>query len=226
MSQTHTPAGLVVVLTLSAAGGVAAQQPSVVVAGGARVVGPTGPGLQPQAGTSPYQLAATAPASRGVNPFAGMTTFPAYAPRPRLAPRTGPAPVGNGVVPAAPGAANNPAAFNPGVAAPFPLVIPPALGPGLPAGNGVAFNPIFVARPAVVSAYYVPPLAPRPSGVFRSPGSDEQPNSSGSLADVGTALPAGDAAGMPAHPDAGAPFNPSSGVAFAPGEPRFLPWVW
>ncbi|WP_145239742.1 hypothetical protein [Urbifossiella limnaea] len=66
---------------------------------------------------------------------------------------------------------NNPAAFNPGIPPPFPLLIPPADF----APPSVAYNPLLVSRRGVVSAYYVPPTTPRSPGSAPYPGDELLP---------------------------------------------------
>lgn len=235
MRRTHAPTGLAVALALAAATAQAQQQLPAP-----RVVSGTGPGQQPQLNTSPYQSVAPGAASRGVNPFAAPA-YLAYPPGTRFGPRIAAAPVV--VVPVAP-PLNNPAAFNPGFVPPLPVVIP-QLAPVAPVVP-VGFNPLFVARPAVVSAYYVPPLAVRQPGTFRYTGPDERVNPwSGTvhqpaagvatLADgstfyrvpgVGPNMPDLAGTGLYFNPDAGTYFNPSSGLVVQPGGVRFLPWLW
>lgn len=216
-----TPAAVALAL---AAGPLAAQP--------ARVVGPTGPGLQPQLNTALYQTSQPTVVSRGVNPFAA----PSYQPYPRVGQRPG-APVV--VVPPVP-AQNNPVVFNPGFMPQLPLLpVQPVAGVA-----PVGFNPLFVARP--LTGYYVPPLAGRQPGTFRYTGYDERVNpASGtvhnplsgtvSMADgstffrvPGVGPVANDSAGTGLYfnPDAGTYFNPASGIVFRPGEVRFLPWIW
>jgi hypothetical protein len=182
MTRSHALTAAFVFAAASSAHG---QQPAP------RIVGPSGPGAQPQVGTGPYQGAT--PAARGVNPFAAPVVLPTIPPGTRFAPR-GAAPVVF-APPPAPGVPNNPAVFNPGMPPPFPLLIPPQ-GPVV---NGVAFNPIFVSRRGVVSAYYVPPTAGRSPSFTSYPGEE-----------VFT----------PAGPETGPALLPAS------GEYRFLPWIW
>ncbi|HYH65302.1 MAG TPA: hypothetical protein VD866_11460, partial [Urbifossiella sp.] len=140
MRRSHALAAALALLTASTA---VAQQPVP------RVVGPGGAGAQPQVGSGPYQGAT--PAARGVNPFAAPVAVPTIPPGTRFAPRSGAAPVAF-APPPAPGVPNNPALFNPGVPQPFPVLIPPT-----PPVTSIAYNPLFVSRRGVVSAYYVPP---------------------------------------------------------------------
>jgi hypothetical protein len=240
MRRTHAPTGLAVALALAAATA-HAQQPLPAP----RVVAGTGPGQQPQLNTSPYQTVSPGAASRGVNPFAAPPAYMSFQPATRFGPRFAPPPAVV-VLPAAPAVPplNNPAAFNPGFVPPLPVVVPPLapVAPVLPVG----FNPLFVARPAVVSAYYVPPVAARQPGTFRYTGPDERVNPwSGSvhqpaagvatLADgstfyrvpgVGPNMPDTAGTGLYFNPDAGTYFNPASGLVVRPGGVRFLPWLW
>jgi hypothetical protein len=198
MARPHTPTILVAALVCFATPA-AAQQPTGVLPA-PRVVGAAGPGLQPQFTTGPYQRPATGSAARGVNPFAGPVAFPSYTPVARFGPRPAQAPVVF-APPPAPGVPNNPAVFNPGVAPPFPLLIPPPIVP-VP---GVAFNPVFVSRRGVVSAYYVAPATIRSHGSPPYPG-DELPSLAG--------------------PEVGYPHSAGSAFFSPPGEYRFLPWIW
>jgi hypothetical protein len=182
MTRSHA---LTAALTLLAASTATAQHTP-------RVIGPGVSGAQPQVGTGPYQGAT--PAALGVNPFAAPVLLPPTLPGTRFAPRTGGAPAVFAQPPAR-GVPINPALFNPGVPPPFPVLIPPPV----PVVNGLAYNPLFVSRRGVVSAYYVPPIA------VRSPGF--------------TAYP-GEEAFTPAAADAG------PGLVPPPGEYRFLPWIW
>lgn len=184
MTRSHALSAALSLLAVSTA---VAQQPAP------RLVGPSGPGLQPQVATGPYQRPTTAPAARGVNPFAGPAQSPAVPPGTRLAPRQAP-PVAF-APPAPQGVPNNPAVFNPGAPAPHPLLILPP-GPDL---NPVAFNPVFVSRRGVVSAYYVPPTSQRSPNLLTS---------------------TGEVALFPTDPEAGPAFLPPA------GESRFLPWIW
>jgi len=183
MRRSHALTAALALLTASTA---AAQQPIP------RVVGPGGAGAQPQVGSGPYQGAT--PAARGVNPFAAPVALPTMPPGTRFAPRQGGAPVVF-APPPPPGVPNNPAVFNPGVMPPFPVLIPQPL----PVVSGVAYNPLFVSRRGVVSAYYVPPIAVRSPSFAAYPGEE-----------VFT----------PAAPDAGPSLLPP------PGDYRFLPWLW
>jgi hypothetical protein len=240
MSPRHARAVLAAVAFASTAGWAAARQPAATALPAPRVIGPTGPGLQPQVNTSPYQPATTA--SRGVNPFAGPSLYPAYPPGTRFAPRPVGGPVALAPLPVPGVAPNNPAVFNPGFPAPFPVLVPQVPGPL----NPVAFNPILVARPGVVSAYYVPPLTVRQPGAFRYTGTNERVNpASGTvhnpvsgtvtLADgttyqrvpgVGPNAPDSFGTGLYYNAETGTYFNPSSGFIVRPGEFRYLPWVW
>lgn len=184
MSRSKSVALALALVTVS---GAAAQQSAP------RVVGPGAPGPQPQVGAGAYQGAI--PAARGVNPFAGPVVFPTIPPGPRLAARNGGAPVVFAPPPPPVGVPNNPAAFNLGVQPPFPVLIPPPL----PAAYGVSYNPLFVSRRGVVSAYYVPPTGVRSPGVTPYPSIDEF---------------------LPEAPENG------SGLVPPPGEYRFLPWIW
>ena len=85
MSPRHARAALAAVALTSTAGWAAAQQPAATALPAPRVVGPTGPGLQPQVNTSPYQPATTA--SLGVNPFGAPNLYPTYPTGARFAPR-------------------------------------------------------------------------------------------------------------------------------------------
>ena len=181
MSRSHS---LVLALTLVAASRVVAQPPAP------RVVGPGGPGAQLQVGTGAYQGAT--PAVRGDNPFAAPAALPNIPPGMRFAPRPSAPPVV--FAPPVPGVPNNPAMFNPGVPPPFPVLVPP-----IPVVNGVTYNPLFVSRRGVVSAYYVPPTTVRYPNLESDPADDEL---------------------IPVAPEAW------SGLGSAPGEYRFLPWIW
>lgn len=181
MTRTHA---LIAAFALALPGSVHAQQPVP------RVVGAGGPGVQPQVGGGPYL--GTTPAARGVNPFAAPVALPTLPPGRRLTPRAGGAPVVF-APPPAPGVPNNPAVFNPGAPPPFPLLFPPPM----PDVNGVSYNPLFVSRRGVVSAYYVAPSAVRSPGLVAYPGEDEF-----------------------LWLEAGPGLIPPS------GEYRFLPWIW
>jgi hypothetical protein len=135
-----------------------------------------------------------------VNPFAGPAVAPVYPVRPRLVPRAAAPPVVFAPAPG-PGAANNPGMFNPEFPVPFPVLIPPALAPV----NGVAYNPVFVSRRGVVSAYYVPPTPPHQPSSLRSTG-DEDSFTPATQADSTS--------------------DPWNGTFLRAGEHRFLPWVW
>lgn len=178
---------LIAALALLSASGAVAQQPVP------RVIGPGGAGAQPQVGAGVYQGGTTAPAARGVNPFASAPVLPTIPQGLRIGPRAGAAPVPF-VPPPAPGAPNNPAVFNPGQPQPLPVLLPPPMQ-GV---NGVTYNPLFVSRRGVVSAYYVPPLAVRSPSHAAYPGED-------------AVLPATD---------------PTQGFVPPSGEYHFLPWIW
>lgn len=181
MTRSHV---LSTALALVAASTAAGQQPAP------RVVGPGGAGAQPQVGKGAYQGAT--PAARGVNPFAAPAVLPTLPPGARFAPRPGGAPVVF-APPPAPGVPNNPAVFIPGVPPPFPVLILPQA----PAVAGVAYNPVFVSRRGVVSAYYVPPTAVRSPSFAAYPG--EEPSFPGEA---------------------------ETGPGTSTGDYRFLPWIW
>lgn len=183
MIRSHALTATFALLSASAA---AAQQAVP------RVVGPGGAGVQPQVGVGVYQGPSTAPAARGVNPFAGSPALPTIPQGLRIAPRAG-GPQVAFVPPAAPGVPNNPAVFNAGQPQPLLLLIPPAV----PDVNGVSYNPLFVSRRGVVSAYYTPPTAVRSPSLVAYPGEDILPVS-----------------------------DPGTGFGLPPGEYHFLPWIW
>ena len=97
--------------------------------------------------------------------------------------------------PQAAGVLNNPAVFNPGMPPQFPVLIPQQLPPV----NGVTYNPLFVSRRGVVSAYYVPPTTVRYPSLASEPAAEES---------------------IPATQEAG------SELVQPPGGYRFLPWIW
>mgnify|MGYP000902039309 CR=1 FL=1 len=184
-----TPAAVVVAL---AAGPLAAQH---------GVVGPTGPGLQPQINGALYQTPQPTLAAGGVNPFA-VPRLPAFPPPLRLPQRSGGVP--GVVVPPAP-AMNNPAAFNLGFVPQLPLLPGQQFG-GLPP---VGFNPLFVARPRTGSP--VPPPGASSPGTIRTPSPDDRITPIGGT--VLTPIVAGDAGPLPE-------------LVLRPGELRFLGWIW
>ncbi|MBN9518596.1 hypothetical protein J0H58_08770 [bacterium] len=241
MTRPHAPAVLAAVLALAAP--TAAQQPAANTLPTQRVIGPNGPGLQQQVNTSPYQSVSVAAASRGVNPFAaqGGFGFPAtYLPGTRVAARPGGGPVV--IAPLLGAVPNNPGAFNPGFPAPLAVLVPQVPGPL----NPVAFNPVLVSRPGVVSAYYVPPITVRQAGMFRYADPNDRVNpASGTVHDpvkgtatladgttyqrvpgVGPDAPDSFGTGLYYSAETGTGFNPSSGFIVRPGEFRYIPWVW
>ena len=203
MTRTRTPVGLFVTVLLAAP--VHAQQ-LLPAAGGA------GPRMQPQVSTSPYQQPAEAPAAWGINPFAAPFAYPTYRPPARFAARPAAPPA---AFAPAPPPANNPAAFNRGVFPPFPGAIPPAAGVVLVPPPGVAFNPVFVRRPRVSSAYYFPPIAAR------------QPGASPPGEDGWRAPPVLGADLVPATGGGASPpvSFPDPGIVFPVDGFRFLPWA-
>lgn len=184
MSWSHALTAAFALLTAS---GAAAQQPVP------RIVGPGSSGAQPQVGAGAYQGTTTAPAARSVNPFAGQPVLPTVPQGMRLVPRAGVASLPF-VPPPVPGVPNNPAVFNPGVQPPFPLLIPPPVQ----VVNGVTYNPLFVSRRGVVSAYYAPPLTVRPASFTTYLGEE-------------VALPLTET---------------GPGFVLPGGEYHFLPWIW